>query len=238
MVSFLLSLPQPDSGRLQRGDQALGVMLRAKRRIRFGVLFEHRGVGPLLGNLRRTPRDVETRRGLPAVLARERDSLRLQLLDAAGARVRIHVGMNPVPLTFRNACRGQRFADLRDAHVLALRILLHEELGGLLRHAGHLAERSDGLDVGLGTHALQRFARDRRDPSGGRLLPAFLFGLCFFFFVLLLVVVLFGRIVLAVALLGFGFLLALFGLLFLGFHLAFFLCGEGLHYIGHKPSFR
>jgi len=97
---------------------------------------------------------------------------------------------------------------------------------------GHLAERGDGLDVGLGAYAFHRLARDRHDAGGGRLL-AFLLGLRFF-----LVFVLFGRLLLALPLLGFGLFLVLFGLLFLGFDLAFFLCGEGLHVIGHKSSFR
>src|SRR5271165_331416 len=69
LVSFFALPGKANAGPLERGDQALRVMLRHERAVNLGMLFEHLGVGALLGQLGGTAFGVKIRSLFAAILA-------------------------------------------------------------------------------------------------------------------------------------------------------------------------
>jgi len=124
-----------------------------KRAINLGMLFEHEGVGALLGQLGGTAFGVKIRSLFAAILAGVAGGLGFDFLKRTDrALVRVDVGSNHAPLAFDHAGGCQLFADFRHAEVLARGLLLGEELRGLVGTTGHLAQRADGFDVTFRTH--------------------------------------------------------------------------------------
>src|ERR1039458_8731096 len=136
LVSFLLP-DEANAGPFERGDQALRVVLRHERSVSFGMLFEHLGIGALLGQLGGTAFGVKIRSLFAAILAGVGGGLRFDLPKRANrALVGIDVRSNHAPLAFDHAGGCQLLADFRHAEVLARGLLLGEELRGLVGTTG------------------------------------------------------------------------------------------------------